>query len=88
MCYKKAGVKALNLSPESQSLPTLFTAEAFEDTPKRKALLKTMDKLNQHYGKGSLVFASEGFRKTWAPKAMSKSFLYTQHWDQLVRVGE
>lgn len=87
LCYKKAGVKALNLSPESQSLPTLFTNEAFDDSPKRKALLKTMDKLNQYYGKGALVFASEGFRKTWAPKAISKSLSYTQRWDQLMKVG-
>lgn len=87
LSYKKAGVKALNLSPESQSLPTLFTNEAFEDNERRKTLLKMIDKLNQHYGKGSLVFGSEGFRKTWAPKAISKSRLYTQCWDQLVRVG-
>lgn len=87
LCYKKAGVTALNLSPESQSLPTLFTHEDFEDSPKRKALLKTIDRLNQHYGKGSLVFASEGLHKTWGPKAICKSHLYTQRWDQLMRVG-
>lgn len=87
LCYKKAAVKVLNLSPESQSFPTLFSNEAFEDTPKRKALLKTIDKLNQHYGMGSLVFASEGVRKIWAPKAIAKSLSYTQCWDQLMKVG-
>lgn len=87
LSYKKAGVKVLNLSPESQSLPTLFTDESFDDSPKRKALLKTIDRLNHFYGKGSLVFASEGFRKTWVPRAVCKSPSYTQRWDQLTTVG-
>lgn len=87
LCYKKAGVRVLNLSPESQSCPTLFTHEDFEDRPKRKTLLKTMDKLNHFYGKGTLVFASEGMRKSWAPKALRKSPAYTQCWNQLLTVG-
>ena len=88
LCYKKVGITALNLSPESQTLPTLFANEDFDDSPKRKALLKTVDHLNQLYGKGALVFASEGLGKTWRPKAICKSFAYTQRWDQLMRVGE
>jgi DNA polymerase V len=87
LSYKKAGVKILNLSPESQSCPTLFAHENFDNTTKRKALLKTVDRLNQLYGKGTLVFASEGIRKSWVPRAVCKSHAYTQRWDQLMTVG-
>jgi len=87
LCYKKAGITVLNLLPESQNAPTLFTNEELDDSPKRKVLLKTIDKLNQLYGTGSLVFASEGIHKTWLPRAACKSLLYTQRWDQLMTVG-
>ncbi|OJW46604.1 MAG: hypothetical protein BGO67_04790 [Alphaproteobacteria bacterium 41-28] len=82
--YKKAGVMALQLLPEDQVIPSLFQDK--EGLIRRKLLFQTFDKLNDRFGRGSLVFASEGFRKTWRSKASLKSASFTQDWEQLPRV--
>jgi DNA polymerase V len=82
--YKKAGVMALQLLPEDQVTPSLF--QDHQDLVKRKLLFKTIDQLNNRFGRGSLIFASEGFRKVWRPKASLKSTSFTQGWNHLPRV--
>lgn len=82
--YKKAGVMALHLLPEDQVVPSLF--QNGQDLVKRKLLFKTLDQLNNRFGRGSLIFASEGFRKAWRPKASLKSASFTQDWNHLPRV--
>lgn len=82
--YKKAGVTVLQISSEDQVIPSLFQDR--EDSVKRKSLFKTLDNLNHRFGRSSLVFASEGFRKSWRPNASLKSPSFTQSWDQLPRV--
>jgi len=82
--YKKAGVMALHLLPEDQVIPSLF--QNGQDLVRRKLLFQTFDKLNDRFGRGSLVFASEGFRKAWRPKASRKSSSFTQAWEHLPRV--
>jgi len=82
--YKKAGVMALHISLEGRALFSLF--EDRDNLAKRKLLFKTLDKLNDRFGKGSLIFASEGFGKTWRSKASLKSASFTQDWNQLPQV--
>lgn len=84
LAYKKAGMMVLNLSPEDQYTPSLFKEWEEKDSVKRKALLKTMDRLNNQYGRGSLIFASEGVRRAWRPKSGWRSPSYTQDWTRLV----
>ena len=83
LSYKKVGVMVLNLSPETYAPSYLFKEMEIEDSFKRHSLLQTIDKLNHKYGKGSLVFASEGVRKLWHPKSSWKSPSFTQSWNQL-----
>ncbi|MBY0292431.1 MAG: Y-family DNA polymerase [Alphaproteobacteria bacterium] len=88
LSYKKVAVMALNLSPEDQKIPSLFTEEKEnEHSLKRRAVLKSIDQLNYRYGKGSLVFASEGVNISWQPKATWKSPSFTQNWKQLPEVS-
>lgn len=82
--YKKVGVMALSLMNEGQASVSLF--QDSESLIKRQALLKTLDKLNRQFGRGSLVFASEGVHKTWCSRASLKSPSFTQNWNQLPRV--
>lgn len=86
LAYKKAGVSVLNLTPERQCTPSLFKEWEEKDSSKRKILLKTMDRLNAHYGRGSVLFASEGVRRSWRPKSGWRSPSYTQDWGKLVEV--
>jgi DNA polymerase V len=86
LSYKKIGITVLNLSPENQHQPFLFKEMNPENSPKRESLLKTVDQLNFKHGKGSLVFASEGFSKAWKSKSSWKSPSFTQNWNQLMSV--
>ena len=86
LAYKKAGVTVLNLTPETQCTPSLFKEWEEKNSTKRKTLLKTMDRLNNQYGRGSLIFASEGVRRSWRPKSGWRSPSYTQDWTKLVEV--
>ena len=86
LSYKKAGVMVLNISSENQIQPSLFKEMGLEESPKRKALLQTIDNLNHQYGKDSLVFASEGVNKSWKPQSSWKSPSFTQNWNQLMKV--
>lgn len=84
LAYKKAGVMAFHLTLEETTPFSLFQNE--KDADKRRSLFKTMDQLNNRWGRGSLIFASEGFHKTWHPKASLKSPSFTQDWNHLPRV--
>lgn len=84
--YKKVGVTVLNLSPENDQQAFLFKEMNAEDSPKRQRLLQTVDQLNRRHGKGSLIFASEGFRKPWKARSSWRSPSFTQSWAQLMRV--
>ena len=88
LSYKKVSVMALNLSPENQATPSLFTEEKeHEHSLRRREVLKSIDHLNYRYGKGSLTFASEGVSASWQPKASWKSPSFTQNWKQLPEVS-
>ncbi len=46
-----------------------------------------MDKLNTHYGSGTIRMASEGYQKHWAMKRENVSPNYTTAWEDILRVG-
>lgn len=79
--YTKAGVMALQICSAKEAPPSLFQNK--EEIEKRKSLFKAFDKLNAQFGRGAVIFASEGFHKTWRPKACRKSPSFTQDWNQL-----
>ena len=49
----------------------------------RENLMKTMDQINETFGRGTLHSAAEGLRKAWAMKREHKTPGYTTRWDQL-----
>ena len=55
--------------------------------PKNNAVSSLMDKLNTHYGSGTIRMASEGYKKHWAMKRENVSPNYTTAWDDILRVG-
>lgn len=88
LSYEKVGVMALNLSPEDQSTSSLFTEKKEQEhSLRRREVLKSIDCLNYRYGKGSLIFASEGVDVSWQPKSSWKSPSFTQNWKQLPEVS-
>ena len=78
--YKKCGVILLDLIPERQELPDLFSTGM---RPERKQLMQTIDALNNRFGKGTLFFAAAGTDPRWKMRSDKRSRHYTTDWDDL-----
>src|SRR5215469_4469781 len=81
--YKKAGVVLLDLHPAAAVQEGLFDKA---DTPRRTALMRTVDRLNTRFGRDTVTFAATGRRRPWKLRRELLSPCYTTAWDQLLRV--
>ncbi len=80
--YRRAGVVLLNISPEAERQMTLF-----ENTnPKHKALMKTMDRLNQSIGYDKVKLASQDPDRTWKMRQEKLSPCYTTKLKDVITV--
>lgn len=89
--YKKASVQLLDLRREEQAAAqqTLFpldTEKSDEQRLREKKLMKTVDSINQIFGKGALFFGSEGTNQEWTPASNYRSPCFTTRWEDLPRV--
>ena len=82
--YKKAGVMLLDLAPSAIVQGDLWTAP---DTPRRKSLMQTIDRLNADHGRGVVRFASTGIKQEWKLRCDQRSPRYTTDWNELLRVN-
>ncbi len=78
--YKKCGVLLAGIVPEDAAPTDLFLQKA---SPKRKALMQTVDALNGRFGKNRLFFAATGVDPTWKPRRDELSSHNTTEWDIL-----
>lgn len=81
--YKKAGVMLLDLLPAASVQGALFDRP---DDARSQARMRTMDKLNAHYGRDTLIFGATGRRRAWKLRREFLSPCYTTNWDDLLRV--
>lgn len=80
--YQKVEVMATGLIPENEVQLNIFNPYKDENNK----LSRVLDKLNAHYGNGTVRMASEGIKKKWD---MRREFLtpdYTNCWDDIVKV--
>ena len=82
--YKKAGVLLTELSPASVVQTDLFSDPAQQE--RWGALMRTVDRLNQRFGAGTVFCAAEGIEKDWQTRAMLRSPGYTTRWGELLVV--
>lgn len=82
--YKKAGVGLLDLTAGNVHQGDLFAGV----DPRSKALMDALDMANQKFGRGTVGFASSGWKPKpmWAMNQKSLSPAYTSRWDQLLQV--
>lgn len=80
--YQKAGVMLMDLSDARRTQGTLFTAD--RGNP---ALMRTMDRINALWGRGTLKLASEGVDQDWRMRRGMMSPCYTTRWSDLPRVA-
>jgi DNA polymerase V len=56
------------------------------DDARRVTLMRTLDKLNQRYGRDTLTFAATGRHRPWKMQRDRLSPCYTTDWEGLLRV--
>jgi len=78
--YKKAGVMLLGLVPVSQVQANLFDHANRERSSR---LMKVLDRLNDHMGTGTLLYAAEGITKRWTARFDHRSPASTTNWRDL-----
>lgn len=72
--YKKAGVMVSNLTPEGHVQLSLF---ASRDISKSNSIMRTLDTLNNRYGRNALQYAAQGYSTAWKLKRERLSPSYT-----------
>lgn len=80
--FKKVEVGALGLIPESEVQLNMFTPYKGIENDK---ISRIMDKLNGHYGAGTLRIATEGVAQKWSLKREFLSPAYTTNWQHIVK---
>ncbi|PWS29444.1 SOS mutagenesis and repair protein UmuC [Pedobacter yonginense] len=81
--FQKVEVTATGLLPETEVQLNIFTA--FKGV-KHDQVSKVLDRLNLHYGSGTLRMAGEGKAQEWT---MKREFLrpsYTTNWNDIIKV--
>ncbi len=78
--YKKVGVMALEIAPESDTQLS-FDAPTPEEIDRRRRLMAVMDKLNREHGRGTIRVASAGERSpAWQMRQALRSPCFTTRW--------
>lgn len=82
--YQKVEIMALCLIPEAEVQFSLFNNYEGSRFNKVSSL---MDKLNKHYGAGSVRLGSEGHNPKWNLRRDFLSPNYTTNWNDIVKLG-
>lgn len=82
--YKKAGIMATGLQPETTLQTHLFLDH--EQVLRNKKLMQAMDQINRKTGRNTVFFASCGTQHTWSRKEQWRSPRYTTRWDELLKI--
>lgn len=82
--YQKAGVMLMELVPESGKQGDLFGYS--EDGSKADRLMRTLDRINEKYARGTVKLAAEGIQRAWSMRRSYKSPNYTGDWKEIPKV--
>ena len=80
---KKGGVMLLDLTPAAQVQGSLFE---MPDDSSSKARMVALDSINRKFGKGTLVYGTEGIKREWDMRRGFTSKTYSTSWDELLNV--
>lgn len=80
--YKKAGVIVMGIVPENTLQHNLF----YQENPKHKTLMQTVDNVNRRLGRKKIKIANQNIQKTWVMRQERLSKKYTTDWSELLEV--
>ena len=81
--YAKAGIMLMEICPADKVQYGLFEQGDCEESER---LMKTIDIVNKRYGRGTLRYAQEGFKKDWRMQRKNVTAAYTTSWNDLPKV--
>ncbi|WP_026899430.1 Y-family DNA polymerase [Daejeonella oryzae] len=81
--FLKVEILVTGIIPENEVQLNLFST--FDGT-RQNQVSELMDKLNKHYGSGTLRLATEGYKKAWAMRREHLSPSYTTRWNDILKV--
>lgn len=84
--YHKADVLLSDLLPRTALQTDLLGDVNVSAHDREEALMATMDRLNERFGKGHLFFAAERLSDVWRPRHFLGSPRYTSSWGELPEV--
>ena len=85
--FKKCGIMLSGLEPASGRWLSLLDLQP--DTHSRQApLMKTIDTLNNRWGRDTIKYAASGINGTWRMRRELRSPRYTTIWDELLTVRQ
>lgn len=83
--YQKAAVMLMGLMPAEHRQGSLL--EKAGEREKQVSLNRTLDRINQRYGRGAIALAGAGITKGWKMRRGNLSPAYTTDWDALPSVS-
>jgi DNA polymerase V len=81
--YKKAGVIVTELTPENEKQLNFFSSE----NPKHKALMNTIDNLNNSIGQKKIKLACQDLDRTWKMNQEKLSPRYTTRLNEIITIN-
>lgn len=81
--YKKAGVLIHQIEPKNGQLSLRMEVQ----NDKRKSLMKTLDRMNQLYGRSKIFFAWQGIAQNWKLLSEKRSPSYLHKWEDVPKVS-
>ena len=80
--YKRVRVMLSGFVPQDFQQQNLFTEISDE---RLRVVSKTIDKLNDKYGRDKIRFAAQGYSDHWRPRSKFLSRRYTTRWNEVLR---
>ncbi len=81
--YHRAGVLLWDFVSADQLQADLFGVVNINKEMRAKARMRTVDQLNERFGKGRVHFAAEDLGDAWQPRRGLRSPRYVSRWDEL-----
>ena len=84
--FKKAGVALSRITPLPILQPDLFGEVTLHEHEREMRLMAIVDAVNHIFGRDTLVFAIQGFARTWRMRQSLLSNRFTSRWDEILTI--
>lgn len=84
--FKKVGVILSDITPLPVVQPDLFGEVSLGEHVRQMRLMAVIDALNGIFGQGTLVFAIQGFARTWRMRQDMLSQRYLSRWEEVLTI--